>query len=152
MKTIHVAEMIAVGGRDGTIDNPEGRFRVQLSADEQPGSITPEHLFAAAYAACFLGAVMHAAETAHLEIEGAAVSGRASLEEDEGGGHVLDVDLRVSLPGIMEKVGRHLLNLAHQSCPYSKATRGNIRVSLGLAEPAGPGHFFKPLNPPIPSF
>ena len=53
MKTIHVAEMIAQGGRDGNVEAPEGGFAVQLSTDEQPGSVTPEHLFAGAYAACF---------------------------------------------------------------------------------------------------
>jgi len=131
MKTIHIAEMIAGGGRDGTVEAPEGQFRVQLSTDEQPDSTTPEHLFAGAYAACFLASITSAAETAHFELKGATVICRAYLEEDERGGHLLDVDLRATLPGIAESAARHLLNLAHQNCPYSKATRGNIRVSLG---------------------
>jgi Ohr subfamily peroxiredoxin len=132
MKTIHIAEMIADGGRDGTVEAPEGQFRVQLSSDGGPDSVTPEHLFAGAYAACFLGALKHAAETSHLELRGATVTGRTYLEEDERGGYLLDVDLKASLPGIAAGAARHLLNLAHQSCPYSKATRGNIRVSLGF--------------------
>jgi organic hydroperoxide reductase OsmC/OhrA len=55
MKTIHIAEMIAQGGRDGTVEAPDAGFLVELSSDEQQGSVTPEHLFAGAYAAVFWG-------------------------------------------------------------------------------------------------
>ncbi len=132
MKTIHIAEMIADGGRDGRVEATNGNFSVHLSSDESPESITPEHLFAGAYAACFLGSLKNAAETLHLELEGITVLGRAHLEEDPKGGYQLNVDLRATLPGLDEKGGRHLLNLAHQTCPYSRATRGNIAVRLGL--------------------
>jgi len=132
MKTIHIAEMIADGGRDGTVEAPDGHFRVQLSADEHNGSVTPEHLFAGAYAACFLGAVKKAAETSHLQIEGLTVTCRAHLEEDEQGGYKLEVELRASVPGLAAGAARHLLNLAHQSCPYSKAIHGNIKVTIGF--------------------
>lgn len=132
MKTIHMAEMIADGGRDGTVEAPTGPFRVELSTNGDPESITPEHLFAGAYAACFLGALSNAAETAHLQIDGATVTGRAYLEDDSRGGYQLNVSLRAAIPGIARNAARHLLNLAHQSCPYSKATRGNIKVGLGF--------------------
>lgn len=132
MKTIHIAEMIADGGREGTVEAPDGHFRVQLSTDEHAGSITPEHLFAGAYAACFLGALKNAAETAHLELDGVTVTCRAHLQEDEQGGYELNVEVRASIPGIVPNAARHLLNLAHESCPYSKATRGNIKVGLGF--------------------
>src|SRR5438477_6705318 len=83
MKTIHIAEMIADGGRDGTVEAPDGKFSVALSSSEAPESVTPEHLFAGAYAACFLGALQNAAEMSHRKkIEGATVLGRAHLEED----------------------------------------------------------------------
>jgi len=132
MKTIHVAEMIADGGRDGTVEAADGTFAVQLSADERPESVTPEHLFAGAYAACFLGALKGAAERAHVTIDGATVMARVHLDGGADGGNVLNVDLRASLPGVSESHARHLLNLAHQSCPYSKATRGNVNVTLSL--------------------
>lgn len=132
MKTIHIAEMVADGGRDGTVEAPAGDFRVQLSSEEQADSITPEHLFAGAYAACFLGALNNAAETAHLQLEGVTVACRAHLEEDEQGGYQLNAELRAAIPGVAPKAALHLLNLAHESCPYSKATRGNIKVSLGF--------------------
>lgn len=132
MKTIHTAEMIADGGRSGTVEAADGHFRVQLSTAEHGGSVTPEHLFAGAYAACFLGAMKNAAEASHLALEGLTVTCRAHLEEDALGDHQLEVDLRASVPGLASAAARHLLNLAHQSCPYSKAIRGNVKVALGF--------------------
>ncbi len=130
MKTIHVAEIIAQGGRDGTVEAPEGGFSARLSTDEKPGSVTPEHLFAGAYAACFLGALKSAAEKAHQKTEGMTLVARAHLDEDDTGGWKLNVELRAAMPGLGENEGLRLMRLAHQTCPYSKATRGNIQVAL----------------------
>lgn len=132
MKTIHTAEMIAQGGRDGTVEAPDGGFSVRLSTDEQQGSVTPEHLFAGAYAACFLGALKNAATTAHLPTEGMTIVARANLDEDNRGGWRLNVELRAATPGISGTDAQHIMNLAHQTCPYSKATRGNINVTLAF--------------------
>ena len=132
MKTIHTAEMIAQGGRDGTVEAPDGGFSVRLSTDEQQGSVTPEHLFAGAYAACFLGALKNAAATAHLPTDGMTVVARANLDEDDRGGWRLNVELRVAAPGMRRPDAQHIMNLAHQTCPYSKATRGNINVTLAF--------------------
>jgi osmotically inducible protein OsmC len=132
MKTIHISEMMAEGGRDGRVEAPDGSFAVDLSSNEQNGSVTPEHLFAGAYAACFLGSLKNHAETAHLGTEGFTVVGRAHLDEDDRGGYNLNIDLRATLPGISDADAEHLMNLAHQTCPYSKATRGNITVNLSF--------------------
>jgi Ohr subfamily peroxiredoxin len=132
MKTIHTSEMIAEGGRDGRVESPDGGLSVELSSAERTGSITPEHLFAGAYAACFLGALKNHAEKAHLAIEGLTVVGRAHLEEDDRGGYQLHVDLRATMPGVKGTDAEHLMNLAHQTSPYSKATRGNITVNLSF--------------------
>jgi osmotically inducible protein OsmC len=132
MKTIHIAEMIAQGGRDGTVEAPDGNFRVELSSDEKAGSVTPEHLFAGAYGACFLGALLNAAEKAHVKVDGVTLVAKAHLDEDDRGGYNLNVELRASMPGVSETDGKHLMNLAHQTCPYSKATRGNINVTLAF--------------------
>lgn len=132
MKTIHIAEMIAQGGREGRVEAADGGFNVDLSSDEQAGSVTPEHLFAGAYASCFLGALKNHAEKAHLKTEGVTVVGRAHLEEDNRGGYQLHVDLRATLPGVSDADAEHIMNLAHQTCPYSKATRGNIVVNLSF--------------------
>jgi osmotically inducible protein OsmC len=132
MKTIHIAEMIAQGGRDGRVEAPQGNFSVQLSSNEQRDSVTPEHLFAGAYGSCFLGALNNAAEKAHIKVTGVTVVARAHLEEDARGGYQLNVDLRATLPGVKDSDAEHLMNLAHQTCPYSKATRGNINVTLSF--------------------
>jgi lipoyl-dependent peroxiredoxin len=132
MKTIHIAEMVAQGGRDGQVEAADGGFHVDLSSDEKPGSVTPEHLFAGAYAACFHGALKNHAEKAHIKTEGVTVVGRGHLEEDDRGGYRLNIDLRAALPGVSDSDAQHLMNLAHQTCPYSKATRGNINVNLSF--------------------
>ena len=132
MKTIHIAEMIAEGGRDGRVEAPDGALAVDLSSEEQPGSVTPEHLFAGAYAACFLGSLKNHAEKAHLPTQGMTVVARAHLEEDQRGGYQLHIDLRATMPGISDSDAEHVLNLAHQTCPYSKATRRNITVNLSF--------------------
>lgn len=132
MKTIHVAEMIAQGGRDGTVEAPNGDFRVELSSDEAEGSVTPEHLFAGAYGACYLGALKNAAKKANVKTEGVTLVARAHLDEDDRGGYNLNVELRAAIPGVNRTEGAHLMNLAHQTCPYSKATRGNINVTLSF--------------------
>lgn len=124
--------MIAQGGRDGRVEAADGGFNVDLSSDEQQGSVTPEHLFAGAYAACFLGSLKNHAEKAHIKTEGVTVVGRAHLEEDNRGEYQLHIDLRATLPGVKDSDAEHLLNLAHQTCPYSKATRGNITVNLSF--------------------
>ena len=124
--------MIADGGRDGRVEAADGMFSVNLSSDEQLGAITPEHLFAGAYAACFLGSLKNHAEKAHLKLEGPTVVGRAHLEEDDRQEYQLHVDLRATLPGLSASDAEHLMNLAHQTCPYSKATRGNIIVNLSF--------------------
>ena len=132
MKTVHVAEMIAEGGRDGRVEAPDGGFHADLSSEEHGGSVTPEHLFAGAYAACFLGSLKNHAEKAHLKVDGFVCVGRAHLEEDERGEYQLQVDLRATLPGVSNADAEHLMNLAHTTCPYSKATRGNITVKLSF--------------------
>lgn len=132
MKTVHIAEMIAEGGRDGRVEAPDGGFHVDLAADEQPGEVTPEHLFGAAYAACFLGSLKRHAEKAHIGVDGFTLVSRTHLEEDDKGEYNLHVDLRASMPGVKRADAQHLLNLAHQTCPYSKATRGNIVVNLSF--------------------
>lgn len=132
MRTIHVAEMIAEGGRNGRVEAPDGSFRVELSSDEKEGSVTPEHLFAGAYGSCYLGALMNAAEKAHIPLRGVTLVARAHLDEDDRGGYNLNVELRAAMPGVSRSDAQHIMNLAHQTCPYSKATRGNINVTLGF--------------------
>ena len=131
MKTVHVAEMLAEGGRHGRVEAPEGVFSVDLSSGDS-NAVTPEHLFAGAYAACFLGSLKNHAEKAHHKVDGFVLVGRAHLEEDARGEYQLHIDLRSTMPGVSSSDAEHLMNLAHQTCPYSKATRGNIVVNLSF--------------------
>ncbi len=131
MKTIPIAEMIAEGGRDGAVEAADGEFRVRLSSDGEAASVTPEHLFAGAYGACFLDELMKAAARAHVALRGVTLMARAHLDGERGPGK-LSVELRAAMPGVSESDAQHIMNLAHQTCPYSNATRGNINVSLAF--------------------
>lgn len=132
MKTIQVAEIISQGGRSGSVESPDKSFAAKFApmTDHGATGLTPEHLFAAAYASCFHGAVLSAAEKGHFKITGSTVVARVSLVEDERGGWGLKVELRAALPGVSTSDAQHLLNQAHTTCPYSKAVRGNIDVSF----------------------
>ncbi len=123
-----IAEVVSNQGRDGVVESSDRALRYDLSAGQAP---TPEHLFAAAYAACFHSALKHAAEVAHVEIPGSSVIARVGLADDEAGdtSH-LTVELRAAIPGVDETTARKLLNQAHATCPYSRAVRGNIDVKV----------------------
>lgn len=133
-KTIQVAEVISQGGRKGKVESPDGGFSATFTPPSAEGldGVTPEHLFAGAYASCFHGALLHAAERGHFKLVGSTVVARASLAENERGEYELKVELRAALPGIARSDAEHLLHQAHTTCPYSKAVRGNIDVVLGL--------------------
>lgn len=133
MKRIHTSEVLAEGGRDGQVES-SGRagLKVRLSTDKNGAAVTPEHLFGGAYAACYLEALKNAIEKAHLRVEGATVNARVHLDETPAGDYQLNIELRASLPGLSESEAKHIMNLAHQTCPYSRATRGHARVDLAF--------------------
>ena len=93
---------------------------------------TPEHLFAAAYAACFHSSLLSAAESAHVNIKGSSVSARIDWIDYENGNDGFRVELRAALPGVGAAEGKKLLNQAHGSCPYSRALRHNVPVIVRL--------------------
>jgi lipoyl-dependent peroxiredoxin len=132
MKTVHIAEVLSEGGRTGKIESSNGKLSVHLSMDHGPSSVTSEDLFAGAYASCFLGALLAAAEKAHQPVKGATLKALVHLDEDNAGGWQLAVELRATLPGIGRSDAEKLLHQAHTTCPYSKATRGNVTVKLTL--------------------
>ena len=132
MKNIHTAEVLSEGGRTGKIESANGKLSVQLSMDEKQDSLNSEHLFAGAYASCFLGALLAAAEKASKPVKGATLKALVHLQEDASGGWQLAVELRATLPGMNRDEAEKLLHQAHTTCPYSKATRGNINVTLHL--------------------
>ena len=133
-KLLYTGRTHTTGGRDGASRSDDGRLAVKLSSPGTSGEGTnPEQLFAAGWSACFLGAVGIAARDLGVPLpQGAEVDAEVDLGTNNDG-YLLAARLDVSLPGVDPAVARKLIEAAHQTCPYSKATRGNIAVSINLA-------------------
>ena len=123
-----------IGGRDGASRSSDGRLDIRLSPPGSAGAGTnPEQLFAAGWSACFIGAMGRAAQAAGVKLPAdVAVDAEVDLGKS-GDGFALQARLTISLPGLDAAVARAIVDGAHQLCPYSKATRGNIAVELSLA-------------------
>ena len=134
MKTLFTAEAISKGGRSGTLQSPDGLLDITLGNPLEKGLETrgpnPELLFAGAYAACYHGAVRNACNTLGAHRLDSKVRALVSLVEDDAGAFRLAVALHASLPGIEAGLARRVMELAHQTCPYSKALRGDASVTL----------------------
>lgn len=136
-KVLYTAHAKATGGRDGRAVSSDGRIDVVLKPPKEMGGtgegVNPEQLFAAGYSACFIGAIKFVAGQEKI-----AVPADTSIDGSVGigpipGGFGLQVELKVSLPGVDRAVAQSLIEKAHKVCPYSNATRGNIDVTLSLA-------------------
>lgn len=123
------------GGRDGAARSSDGELDVKLSPPGSPRPGTnPEQMFAAGWSACFLGAIGKAAIEHDLRLPAdAAIDAEVDLALDEADGYSLIARLNISLPGIDRITAEALAARAHQICPYSKATRGNIAVEINIA-------------------
>ena len=134
MKTLFTAEAISNGGRSGNLQTPDGEIQITLvnplEKDAAKGGANPELLFAGAYAACYNGALHTAAKKLGTPVENSTVRALVSLIEDERGGYRLAVELRAQLPAINRDRAQRIMEEARQSCPYSKALRGDTRVTL----------------------
>jgi Ohr subfamily peroxiredoxin len=130
-KVLYTGKTHTSGGRDGVSRSSDGNLDIKLSS---PGSTStgtnPEQLFAAGWSACFIGALGIAAAKKKVALpEGTAVDAEVDLGTSKGE-YFLQARLNVSLPGLDEETARTLIESAHQTCPYSKATRGNIGVAI----------------------
>jgi len=137
-QTLYTAEATASGGREGRAVASDGRFDLALSTPKELGGTgspgtNPEQLFAAGYAACFIGAMKFAAQRDGLRMPADAhITGRVGIgPASEGFG--IAVELRIQLPGLAPDEARLLVERAHRICPYSNATRGNVEVTLTIA-------------------
>jgi len=121
------------GGRDGAARSHDGRLDVQLSSPGSKGEGTnPEQLFAAGWSACFIGAIGLAAAKLGVRLPAdLAVDAEVDLCNADAA-YFLQARLNVRLPGLEVETARALVDAAHQTCPYSKATRGNIGVEIRL--------------------
>ena len=132
-KVLYTGRTHTIGGRDGASRSSDGRLDIKLSppGSSQPGT-NPEQLFAAGWSACFIGAMGLAAGKRKLKLPtDTAVDAEVDLGTTEGA-YFLQARLKVSLPGLDRELAQALVEEAHQTCPYSKATRGNIDVELAL--------------------
>lgn len=133
-KLLYTARTRTIGGRqDGMSRSSDGRLDVRLSPPGSAGIGTnPEQLFAAGWSACFEGAMEIAARKRKIVLPSkSAIDAEIDLVLDEGA-YALRARLGVSLPGLDRAVARDLIDEAHQTCPYSKAVRGNIDVTVDL--------------------
>lgn len=140
METIlYTAEALATGGgRDGHVRTGDGILDLDLRVPKSMGgageAANPELLFAAGYAACFHGALQAVARAQKVQIHDSSVGSRVSIGPNGQGGFQLAVELEVNLPGIEQAQAQALADAAHQVCPYSNATRGNIDVTVTVVD------------------
>ncbi|SDH21514.1 organic hydroperoxide resistance protein [Bosea robiniae] len=132
-KVLYTGRTHTTGGRDGASRSSDGRLDIKLSPPGNAGAGTnPEQLFAAGWSACFIGAIGLAAGKRKVTLPAdLAVDTEVDLGTTDGA-YFLQARLRVSLPGVDRELAQSLVEEAHQTCPYSKATRGNINVELSL--------------------
>ena len=132
-KVLYTAKTHTTGGRDGASQSSDGRLDIKLSSPGSTGVGTnPEQLFAAGWSACFIGAMGIAAAKARVTLPTDLTVDTEVDLGTAGGGYFLQARLNVSLPGLEREVARALVDAAHQTCPYSKLTRGNINVEINL--------------------
>lgn len=132
-KVLYTGKTHTSGGRDGASRSSDGRLDVKLSSPGSSGAGTnPEQLFAAGWSACFIGAIGLAAAKLKVTLpRDLAVDTEVDLGTTDGA-YFLQARLNVSLPGLDRETAQALVDTAHQTCPYSKATRGNINVAINL--------------------
>lgn len=132
-KVLYTAKAHTTGGRDGASRTDDGRLDIKLSSPGTAGTGTnPEQLFAAGYAACFIGALKAVAGMQKISLPAdLAIDSKVDLGK-VGEAYGIAAQLDVSLPGMERGAAQKLVDAAHQICPYSNATRGNIEVIVNL--------------------
>lgn len=135
MKTLYTAEALTTGdGRDGHARSSDGKVDLQLAIPKEMGGsgdgTNPEQLFAIGYAACFHSALRLVGRQDKVDVSDSAVGARVSLGQVDSGDFSLAVVLEVTLPNVDHTTAVRLAEKAHEVCPYSNATRGNVDVDL----------------------
>jgi lipoyl-dependent peroxiredoxin len=137
---LYTAMATAEGGREGRVATSDGALDLQLSlpkglgGPETPGTTNPEQLFASGYAACFHSALKLVARQMEIDADRSTVTAVVGLGVNEVGGFQLGVELEINVPGADHDAAVALAERAHEVCPYSHATRGNIEVDLSVTE------------------
>ncbi|GAA4606792.1 Ohr subfamily peroxiredoxin [Actinoplanes octamycinicus] len=139
MTAIYTASATATGdGRNGHVRSSDGVLDFDLAIPKEMGGpggalTNPEQLFAAGYAACFHSALKRVASVQKVTLADTAITVDVGIGQLPSGGFGLSVAIEAELPGLPEEQAKALLEAAHQMCPYSNATRGNVEVQLTLA-------------------
>ena len=139
MNVLYTAEALATGaGRNGHVRTSDGRIDLDLAVPKEMGGsgegANPEELFAAGYSACFPSALQAVARTAKVQLGASSVGASVGIGPNDSGGFQLQVTLEVVVPELPHDQALALVEQAHQVCPYSNATRGNIEVTLKVVE------------------
>ncbi|SFJ17877.1 peroxiredoxin, Ohr subfamily [Sphingomonas sp. NFR04] len=135
----YTTKATATGGRDGSARSEDGVLAVKLSTPKELGGAggdgtNPEQLFAAGYSACFIGALKAVGAGMKIKVPAeTTVTATVGIGPRSEGGFGITADLLVTLPGLDREEAQKLVDAAHQVCPYSNATRGNVNVGLTLA-------------------
>ena len=139
VNVLYTTQATAIGGRDGRATTKDGRLDVKLTTPKElggpggPGN-NPEQLFAAGYAACFIGAMKFVASHGGPKVpQDTSVTASVGIGPRSEGGFGLVVGLSISLPGLPSADAHDLVEKAHQVCPYSNATRNNVDVKLEVS-------------------
>ncbi len=136
---VYTTTATATGGRDGSARSDDGSVDVKLIIPKEMGGpggtgANPEKLFAAGYSACFLGAMRAVSGEQKVKVPvDAKVTATIGIGARSEGGFGITADLLIDLPGVPKEEARRLVDAAHQICPYSNATRGNVNVGLTIA-------------------
>ncbi|MGC4811853.1 organic hydroperoxide resistance protein [Micromonospora sp. DT228] len=139
MQVLYTASATASGdGRDGHVETSDGTLALDLAVpkemDGAGGAANPEQLFAAGYAACFHSALRLVGRRAKADVSGSVVTAEVGIGPNGSGGFGLTVRLVVDLPAVPRETAEQIVEQAHEVCPYSNATRGNIDVALTVRE------------------
>jgi len=136
-RPLYTARASAIGGRSGHVVSDDGILDLDMRPPKEMGgpggASNPEQLFAAGYAACFQNALAVVSRRAGVDTSASRVEADVSIGPVPGGAYGLAVTLRVTIPGVEQATARSLTEAAHQVCPYSNATRGNIDVTLEVS-------------------
>jgi len=139
MKALYTAEALTTGdGRDGHARSSDGKVDLQLAIPKEMGGsgdgTNPEQLFAIGYAACFHSALRLVGHQEKADVSDSAVGARVSIGQLDSGGFGLAAVLEVTLPNVDHATALRLAEKAHEVCPYSNATRGNVDVDLVVTD------------------
>jgi Ohr subfamily peroxiredoxin len=136
MKVFYTAHATAKGGRNGHTEASDGSVKADLSIPKEmggpgkPNTTTPEHLFAAGYAACFGQALDVVAQRQKKTVEGASITAHVGIGQNDAGGFAFAITMEAYVPGYSQADAEALVKEAHGICPYSNSIKGNVNVKL----------------------